>query len=217
MLRSAQGMIVLQLARPKSEMDSTSTGDAVVSSSVSFVPTRLAIRCCRNKYNRIYLYQFYFCVCCCVCYACKSTYWKFCQYCFKCFMYKFLFKSASSFPCKMYGVGDMFYCLFQITKEITKYEFIDIYRKAYTHFFKINTFISNARPKLAKHQATTKQHHEAEPLLFVNYSLSSSTLSSKNNTGDILKNVQKTNAYILMRLYDKLQWKWGGKCTFRAK
>ena len=41
MLRAAQGMIVLQLARPKSEMDSTSTGDAVVSSSLSFVLGRL--------------------------------------------------------------------------------------------------------------------------------------------------------------------------------
>ena len=42
MLRAAQGMIVLQLARPKSEMDSTSTGDAVVvSSSLSFVLARL--------------------------------------------------------------------------------------------------------------------------------------------------------------------------------
>ena len=41
MLRAAQGMIVLQLARPKSEMDSTSTGDAVVSSSLSFVSARL--------------------------------------------------------------------------------------------------------------------------------------------------------------------------------
>ena len=40
MLRAAQGMIVLQLARPKSEMDSTSTGDAVVS-SLSFVLARL--------------------------------------------------------------------------------------------------------------------------------------------------------------------------------
>ena len=35
-----------------------------------------------------------------------------------------------------------------------------------------NTFISNARLKLAKNQATTKQHPETEILLFENYSLS---------------------------------------------
>ena len=42
-------------------------------------------------------------------------------------------------------------------------------------------FISNARLKLAKFQANTKQHCEAELLPFENYSHSSSTLSSKNN------------------------------------
>ena len=39
----------------------------------------------------------------------------------------------------------------------------------------------NARLKLAKNQAKAKQHPEAELLLFENFSLSSSTLSSKNN------------------------------------
>ena len=48
-------------------------------------------------------------------------------------------------------------------------------------FFISNTFISNARLKLAKHQAKAKQHPEAELLIFENYSLLSSTLSSKNN------------------------------------
>ena len=43
------------------------------------------------------------------------------------------------------------------------------------------SFISNARLKLAKNQAQANQHPEAEILLFVNYSLSSSTLSPKNN------------------------------------
>ena len=46
-----------------------------------------------------------------------------------------------------------------------------------------STFISNARLKLAKNQAKAKQHPEAELLLFENYSLSSSTLSSKYNRG----------------------------------
>ena len=45
----------------------------------------------------------------------------------------------------------------------------------------MHAFISNARLKLAKNQAIAKQHPVAEPLLFENYSHSSSMLSSKNN------------------------------------
>ena len=48
-------------------------------------------------------------------------------------------------------------------------------------FFISNIFMSNARLKLAKNQAKAKQHPKAELLLFENYSLSSSTLSSKSN------------------------------------
>ena len=48
-------------------------------------------------------------------------------------------------------------------------------------FFISNTFKSNASLKLAKNQAKAKQHLEAKLLLFENYSLSSSTLSSKSN------------------------------------
>ena len=48
-------------------------------------------------------------------------------------------------------------------------------------FFFTNNTISNARLKLAKNQRNTKQHPEAELLLFENYSHSSSTLSSKDN------------------------------------
>ena len=51
----------------------------------------------------------------------------------------------------------------------------------YTLFFISNTFISNARLKLAENQASAKQHPEAELLLLENYSHSSSTLSPKNN------------------------------------
>ena len=50
-----------------------------------------------------------------------------------------------------------------------------------TRFFISNTFISNARLKLAKNQANAKQHCEAGLLLFESYSHSLSTLSSKNN------------------------------------
>ena len=45
----------------------------------------------------------------------------------------------------------------------------------------LHAFISNAGSKLAKNRAKAKQHPEAELLLFVNHSLSSSTLSSNNN------------------------------------
>ena len=48
-------------------------------------------------------------------------------------------------------------------------------------FIRSNNFISNARLKMAKNQANAKQQHEAELLLFENYSHSSFTLSSKNN------------------------------------
>ena len=50
----------------------------------------------------------------------------------------------------------------------------------YKLFFISNTFISDARLKLVKNQAKAKQHSEAELLLFENYSLSLTTLSSKN-------------------------------------
>ena len=54
--------------------------------------------------------------------------------------------------------------------------------KSVSHaFFISNTFISNTRLKLTKNQAKSKQHPEAKLLLFENYSLSSSMLSSKNN------------------------------------
>ena len=58
----------------------------------------------------------------------------------------------------------------------------------YTLFFYKQTYISNARLKLAENQADAKQHPEAELLLYENYSHStyshsnySSTLLSKNN------------------------------------
>ena len=49
----------------------------------------------------------------------------------------------------------------------------------YTLFLISNTFISNARLKLAKKEVNAKQHPDAELLLFENYSHSSYT--SKNN------------------------------------
>ena len=48
-------------------------------------------------------------------------------------------------------------------------------------FFISNTFISNARLKLAKNQTNAKQHSEAELLRSENYWYFSSTLSFSNN------------------------------------
>ena len=64
----------------------------------------------------------------------------------------------------------MIFCVFQV------FEYA-----AYAFFCISSTFISNTRLKLAKNWAKAKQHPEAELLLFENYLLSSSTLSSKNN------------------------------------
>ena len=62
-------------------------------------------------------------------------------------------------------------------------------------FFIGNTFICNARLKLAKNYAKGKQHPDTELSLFENNLLSSSTLLSKI-LGDILKNVQKKQVYL---------------------
>ena len=63
-----------------------------------------------------------------------------------------------------------------------------------TPFFISNTFISKARLILVKNQAKAKQDPEAELFLFENYS---------KIKRDILGNVQKTSASVLMRLYDQ--------------
>ena len=51
---------------------------------------------------------------------------------------------------------------------------------------------------LVKIQTKAKQHSEAEILLFENYSLSSSMLSSKNNR----RHSKNTSLPVLMRLYN---------------
>ena len=66
---------------------------------------------------------------------------------------------------------------------------------------------------MRKNQANSKQHHEAEPLLFENYSLPSSMLSSKNNKTYSKKISKRTNVFVFMRLYDQseLTWRWKWK------
>ena len=75
--------------------------------------------------------------------------------------------------------------------------------KDFTRFFYIsNTFVSNARLKLAKDQADAKHHLKVELWLSENYSYSSSTLSSVNNTV-YSKNKQKnkrTCIHVIIRL-----------------
>ena len=65
-----------------------------------------------------------------------------------------------------------------------------------------NTFISNVSLKLTKNLAKAKQHPEAELLLFENYSLFFHLPYHPKIIGNILKNVQKTSASVLTRLYD---------------
>ena len=71
----------------------------------------------------------------------------------------------------------------------------------YTLFVISNTFISNARLKLAKSQAKAKHHHEVELSLLENFSLLHPRYYPKI-LGDILKYVQIPNASVLIRLYD---------------
>ena len=63
-------------------------------------------------------------------------------------------------------------------------------------------FYKQGQTEIGKNQAKAKQHPEDELLLFKNYSLSSSTLSSKNKRR-YSKKCTKTRASLLMRLYDK--------------
>ena len=51
----------------------------------------------------------------------------------------------------------------------------------YAFCFISNTFVSNIRLKLTKNQTKVMEHPEAKLLLFENYSLSTSMLSSKTN------------------------------------
>ena len=60
----------------------------------------------------------------------------------------------------------------------------------------------NTKLKLAKNQAKAKQPPEAELLLFENYSLSSSMLSSKTNLRYSKKCAKNICVSVLTRLYD---------------
>ena len=84
----------------------------------------------------------------------------------------------------------------------TKSSIIDIWQSPkYSLFLIAKAFVSNARLNLAKNQANTKQHLEAELLLFKNYSHSLSMLSSKNNRR-ILKTSKRRSVSVFTRLYD---------------
>ena len=74
--------------------------------------------------------------------------------------------------------------------------------ESYTLFFISKTFISKVRLKLEKNQANSKQHPEADLLLFENYSLPLSTLSPKNNKNYFKKMSKRTIVFVFMRLYD---------------
>ena len=78
-------------------------------------------------------------------------------------------------------------------------------------YCKKHVYISNTKLKSTKNQAKAKQHPKAKLLLFENYLLSSSALSSRNNV-HILKNVQKNkcayfNEIILILINVKIKMK----------
>ena len=74
---------------------------------------------------------------------------------------------------------------------------------AHAFLYKQNFYWKKQAEIDQKNQAKAKLHNETELLLFENYLLSSSTLSSKT-LGHILKHVQKSKCVYLsiMRLYD---------------
>ena len=90
--------------------------------------------------------------------------------------------------------------------------------KIYLHaFFISNSFISIARLKLAKNQASVKQHPEAELLALENYSHSLFMLSTKNNR-TILKNKRKnkcvcTYKIIITKMKMKMKRKRSHRCN----
>ena len=61
--------------------------------------------------------------------------------------------------------------------------------------------------KLAKNQSKAKQHPEVELLLFENYSLSSSTLSYKNNRR-YSETCTRNKCLYFNDVYNQWQWKW---------
>ena len=91
-------------------------------------------------------------------------------------------KLAPSFRCCFTGFS------FFYKNEILSNNFYNIVKSMYTRFFISNTFISNARLKLAKNQANAKKHPEVLPFEVLNFChlkimhhSSSTTLLSKNN------------------------------------
>ena len=79
-----------------------------------------------------------------------------------------------------------------------------IYLSLIIPFFISSRFISNGRLKLAKNQAKAKKHPQADPLLFEMYIFTFFThVIIQKIIGDILKNVRKTNACVLVRLHDQ--------------
>ena len=77
-------------------------------------------------------------------------------------------------------------------------------------FFICNTFTSNTRPILTKSQAKVKKYLETEILLSENYSLSSSTLSSKNN-----RRYSKKCAKTILSISRLKRWKYLAKFKYK--
>ena len=68
---------------------------------------------------------------------------------------------------------------------------IELYILIHVFFYIRNTFINNARLRLAENQTSARQHPEAEVLIFEHYLHSSTTLSSKSTRAHRKKNAKE--------------------------
>ena len=96
------------------------------------------------------------------------------------FYNKIKYKRLSNYDCycivTSFSNNSLFSIQFYFSSSIRWYFYV-----FHTRFF-CNAKKGNARLKTAKNQTDAKQHFETELLLIKNYSLSSSTLSSKSNS-----------------------------------
>ena len=83
-------------------------------------------------------------------------------------------------------------------------------------FFISNSFVSNIRLKLAKNQTKAKQHPEAGFMLFEDYLLPSSVLSSKNNR-KYCKKCAKNKCVCFNEIMWSIIKKWGLKMKNKSR
>ena len=98
------------------------------------------------------------------------------------FLNSFLNQTRNTMCCKNCDLSNVYFKKILFSSITTFPTFCFFYLKFYTLYFYKQHFYKQRQAGICKKkQAKTKQHPKAELLLFENYSLSSSTLSSKNN------------------------------------